>query len=34
MAHPVHSEQRSVSHDPVHENNILIDVNFEIMPLT
>jgi hypothetical protein len=32
MAHPVRLEQRSVSHDPVHENEHLIDVNFEIMP--
>ncbi len=33
VAHSVHSEQKSVSHDSVHENEILIDINFEIMPL-
>ena len=34
MEHPVHSKQRSVSHDPFHENEILTDRNFEIMPLS
>jgi hypothetical protein len=33
MAPPVHSEQRSVSHDPVHESNKWIEHDFEKCPL-